>query len=423
MHPFKIFLFSFTILAVVFLYKLKSQPTNSELPAISEAKDALPADANQTTNTKDSLDLIQNDTLATYFEVCNPDSSLKVFARQLAKSDDTLIRIAFLGDSQLEGDFFTMPVRKTFQQLFGGSGIGYMPAEMYFNTTEKVAIITSDFEKHVVHSGRIDSSEYGLYGRYFLPTDSEASLRIKNRDPNHEYHFIKLLYTGSALVTVNDGQQIQKFSMESPVLDEQPIAFKETPQEVQISFSEIDGLKLFGILLDPQKGVVVDHVPFRGNLNLMLNRFGDESVGEMAKLMQPALVVLQFGLNVIPDVRPDYESYRIALQRDIHLLKKYLPNSSILVIGAPDMAHKINGEMHSYRNIPAIIEAQKEASQNEQVAFWDMRRAMGGGGSVIQWVDEDLARTDYAHLNAKGSEKIAELLKADLLRIIRNNKE
>ena len=42
---------------------------------------------------------------------------------------------------------------------------------------------------------------------------------------------------------------------------------------------------------------------------------------EMGKVLNPALVILHFGLNVIPDVRESYNEYQIALERDINSIK------------------------------------------------------------------------------------------------------
>lgn len=418
MHPFKIFIFASVLLAVAFLFRYEQAWTEQELPPIAAKitiEEVKPLQI-------DSLAIPATDSVYGFFEGCNPDSCLANFTQLLLKSKDTLIRIVFFGDSQLEGDFFTMPVRKAFQQIYGGNAIGYMPAEMYFNTTEKVAIVTSDFEKYVVHSVMAETNEFGLYGRFFLPTKSSAELRIKNRDRNHRYNSLKIIYSGKVNLEVDSGEKNrQKMVLDSPVIAEKILDFEDTPSDLKLIFTDNQQLKLYGILLDPLTGVVVDHLPFRGNLNLMLNCFGDESVSQMSNLLNPSLVVLQYGLNVIPDVRTNYENYRIALQRDIQLLKKYLPETSIVIIGAPDMAHKDDGVMCSYKNIELIIASQKQAAQAEGVAFWNMRKAMGGEGSVIKWVAEDLARTDYAHLNAKGSEKMAKVFTKDLLHVINKN--
>ena len=77
-------------------------------------------------------------------------ASLSNFFKKLKVCNDTLTRIVWYGDSQVEGDFFTSTFRNQMQDRFGGSGIGFMPVQMYFNSTQKVAILTDDFEKRNV---------------------------------------------------------------------------------------------------------------------------------------------------------------------------------------------------------------------------------------------------------------------------------
>ncbi|MDA3927374.1 MAG: hypothetical protein PF541_00320, partial [Prolixibacteraceae bacterium] len=403
MKPFKIFLFIATLLVLAFAFSMHSTfNENGNVIELTEQNSIL--DDSTLLNKVDTVSEIQS-TINGIEQV----TSLYPFFNQLKFSNDSLIRIVFFGDSQLEGDFLTTGFRDQFQTLFGGNGIGFMPAEMYFNTTQKLAIIPSGFEKHIVSSRSSETKRnYGFYGSYFTPKSDASSIRIKNRDSNHKFENLKILYSGNSNLTSNSNTD-SVYKLRSASIAIQNLPFDKVPSEIKLAFRNNDSLKVFGLLFDSVSGVVVDHVPFRGSLNLMLNKYEEIGFVEMNKLLKPKLIVLQFGLNVIPDIRTDYSNYRIAFQRDIHLLKKYSPNASILVISASDMAHKVNGNMEPYPNINALIEAQKEAALNENVAFWNLRKAMGGEGIIIEWVSNDLAKTDYAHLTRKGYLKVSGL--------------
>lgn len=422
MHPFKIFVFTFTILALALLYSSK----DSIITRHTTQVDSIPSEMALPDSIEEVTEVVTMDTLLphTFFEASNIDSCLAGIRNALSHSGDSLVRIIFYGDSQLEGDFITKPIRDTLQYLYGGAGIGFMPAEMYFNSTEKVAIYTSDFEKEMVAYKGSTQIQYGLYGRCFVPKASSGQLTIKNRNASHRFTKLKILYSGNAALQVKaDDQQLQNFGLSANVAEVQSMNVQHDSKEISLVFSGSNKLKLYGLLLDPDNGVVVDHVAFRGNLNLMFNRFGDESVNQMADFIKPSLVVLQFGLNVIPDIREDYHDYQVAVERDIQLLKNLYPGLSIIVVGAPDMAHKVDGVLTPYAHIHKIVQAQKLAAENQQVAFWNMRQAMGGPGSVIDWVDNDFARTDYAHLNEQGAQKIARIFSRDLLTIINKMEE
>ena len=74
--------------------------------------------------------------------------------------------------------------------------------------------------------------------------------------------------------------------------------------------------------------------------------------------------------------------------RQISLLKEISPLTHILVIGVTDMAANEGDSIISYKNIPAIIDAQKRATLKADVAFWDSYRAMGGKSSIIKWAEK-----------------------------------
>src|SRR6185369_382029 len=53
--------------------------------------------------------------------------NLRYFFKELRYSKTRPVRIAFFGDSFIEGDILCGPFRDTLQEIFGGSGVGYMP--------------------------------------------------------------------------------------------------------------------------------------------------------------------------------------------------------------------------------------------------------------------------------------------------------
>ncbi|HNU42039.1 MAG TPA: hypothetical protein PKH83_06075, partial [Cyclobacteriaceae bacterium] len=54
-------------------------------------------------------------------------SSLKKFFRALKQSNRRQVRIAFYGDSFIEGDVLCGSFRDTLQELYGGRGVGFVP--------------------------------------------------------------------------------------------------------------------------------------------------------------------------------------------------------------------------------------------------------------------------------------------------------
>lgn len=444
MKPHHVFLFFVVVLSIAFLFKKSSyllnflsynndahfserldiqpNPDSSEIEVDSVFfVNELP-DSNIAKFTGHESDLGDSVVMSEFISYAENDTlhfqhALHAFFNQLKFASDSVVRIVYYGDSQIEGDRIVHPLREVFQQRFGGKGIGYMPAEMYFNTSENYAIITKHFDKHIVaYTSNFFTSNFGLYGRYFSPIKLDAQIRINNRNNSKNFDVFKVLYAGKAGLKLDaDKNWCFEEDLNSSEFACKSYLFDEAPSTLRLNFTGADSFCLFGFLFDPLSGITVDHVPFRGNANLMLNRFDAESFIEMGKLLKPSLIILHFGLNVVPDIRENYKSYQKALERDIILLKKFLPNVSVLLVGVSDMARSVNGQLEPYPNIDAIVDAQRLAATNTGAYFYDLREHMGGKGAVIEWVERGLAKSDYAHFTLEGSQLVGQGIADTLL--------
>jgi len=95
-------------------------------------------------------------------------------------------------------------------------------------------------------------------------------------------------------------------------------------------------------------------------------------------------------------------------------LRAAAPAASVLVIGAPDQFIRTRGRLGTVEGVDRVLAAQREAALAEGCAFWNLRQAMGGRGSMKQWVTAGLAQGDFVHLTATGyrlwGESLAQLL-------------
>jgi hypothetical protein len=95
----------------------------------------------------------------------------------------------------------------------------------------------------------------------------------------------------------------------------------------------------------------------------------------------------------------------------IQKFKSNFPMSSLLVFGASDRDERGNdGCYHTMRGVEELISYQRKLASDEGVAFWDMRQALGGDGSIAQLQSKGMAAKDFTHLNFKGGEHIAQIL-------------
>lgn len=122
------------------------------------------------------------------------------------------------------------------------------------------------------------------------------------------------------------------------------------------------------------------------------------------------MVVLAYGTNEAR--RPDWtvESYRDTLRRVVGLIREAAPAASILIVGAPDQLVRSRRKLGQSEGLERILAAQREAALEFGCGFWNLRTAMGGRGSMKQWVQAGMAQGDYVHFTTQGYRLLGDAL-------------
>jgi D-alanyl-lipoteichoic acid acyltransferase DltB (MBOAT superfamily) len=80
------------------------------------------------------------------------------------------------------------------------------------------------------------------------------------------------------------------------------------------------------------------------------------------------------------------------------------------------MAGGRSDSIRSFKNIPSIISAQRNAADSAGAIFWDSWNAMGGESSIISWAGKNppLAQKDLVHLTYDGADTLASIMAESL---------
>jgi hypothetical protein len=371
------------------------------------------------------------------------DSVLNHFFNELIEIRDKngSARILHYGDSQIEGDRITSFIREYLQNEFGGKGPGLLLPGMVVPITVSVNTKSSKnwklFTWKSFKDSIINHNKLGVmlqFSGFTNPThsgpvDTLAKIASFNIRPSSvclahakSYDLCKILY-GNNKFPVN----LQIKSNGSPVTTDtlKTIAnsyisktYKlESSEQVEFIFGGAASPDLYGIALDGSYGVAMDNIPLRGSASLEFTQTDRAMLKKMYNDLNVSLVMLQFGVNVAPNIVESYSFYERALYRQLKLLMQIKPDLSIIVMGISDMARKENDRVVSYPNLEKIRNAQKNAAFRAGCAFWDSYEAMGGRNSIAVWAfsDPPLARKDFVHLTYKGSNKLAEMFLNSLM--------
>jgi lysophospholipase L1-like esterase len=171
--------------------------------------------------------------------------------------------------------------------------------------------------------------------------------------------------------------------------------------------------EIYGVALDCKRGITFDNVPLRGSSGVDFTNINRQHLKNQFEKLNIKFVILQFGVNLVPNPQSDYSWYENMFYEQLKYLKSLSSDLSILVVGVSDMSRNMTGNYESYPNIEKIRDAQKNAAFRADCAFWDLYEAMGGKNSMPSWVFAKpiaLANKDFTHFTAKGAEIVSEML-------------
>lgn len=345
-------------------------------------------------------------------------------------------RILYYGDSQIEGDRITSYLRHALRQHGGGEGPGlFLPVMPVMYTKTLWIRSSSNWKKYnylSYKSGEIENTSLGPFMALcrYLPQGSKSDQAekawVKIRPSIYSdsaasvYKTLRIFYgnvhsTVNIIVSAGDTKILDDTLSQKSGLNEIHCNL-DGAEEITIEFSGKDSPDVYSMSIESNKGVIVDNIPQRGSAGLEFTMVDRGNLKESFDLLSPDLIVLQYGLNIVKVIRKDYTYYQKGLERQINRLKEVAPGTPVLVISVTDMASGEGDSLISFSNIPAIMEAQKRATKETGVAFWDAYGAMGGQLSIKSWAAKNppLAQKDYVHFTYSGADTISRIMSESL---------
>lgn len=349
-------------------------------------------------------------------------------------SSGNIMRILHYGDSQIEGDRISSYLRNKFQKQFGGSGPGLIPAREINTQSASINHYTSDnWERHSIFFDKdtlLPHRRFGVLTSFcrFSPYDTlgkfeedhEAWISIEKSNISfrsvRNFNKFRMFYgfNKKPIETefyVNDTLLFFETLPAKDQLNESSWNFESSINNLKIVFKGKDSPDVYAISLDNNKGIALDNIPLRGSSGTDFTKTDLVFMKEMYDQLNVKLIIMQFGVNVVPHIVNSYKYYERSLYRQLIALKRMNPNIPIIVIGVSDMSRKKGSYYESFPNIEKIRNAQRNAAFNSGCAFWDMYEAMGGENSMPSWVfaQPPLAQKDFTHFSFRGSRIIAQM--------------
>lgn len=346
--------------------------------------------------------------LITNFDADTSQPALTAFLQKLYElktGKKRKVRVAYFGDSMIEGDLLTKTLRALLQKEFSGAGVGFVP----------ITSPVSQFRQTV------NTSYSTGWQRESFKSDG-----AKN----------KLFLSGYQFHGHDDWVQMQdETTLDSTVLTEKsllcgyyktPLTIKVNDIAIQINpdriFNRIvvsnnanKNLKLFiadarlpvyGLSFESASGIIVDNFAFRGISGVELNAIDTAFLNKIEEATPYDLIIFQYGVNVL--FEPDdvnFNWYGRLLRPVIKKLRDCFPSANLLIVSSADRAFKYNNVYESAIGIDSLIKVQAAIAYQTGAGFYNQYQTMGGQNSIVDWANRTppLANKDYVHPNNKGA--------------------
>ncbi len=317
------------------------------------------------------------------------------------------VRIAFFGDSMIEGDLITQTLRELLQKEFGGRGVGYFPIQSV-SSQSRTTLSSSASEGWRADNFRNTGNNMFFLSGYSFSGNTDWGNYTDNTIKDSSELIQKYLFTGRA----NGNAWASVNGVLTLLENKQPfnitLLSNDPGHKLNFNISSQSAV-IFGGSIESENGIIVDNFSFRGSSGIELIKIDTSILRSIAQSKLYDLFVFQYGVNVL--FRPNdikFTWYHNKFESVIRELKSIFTDTDFLIVSSADRAFKYNDGYASAIGIDSLIKEQANIAMDTHCAFFNLFETMGGKNAIVRWVNEDppAANKDYIHPNHKGAERI-----------------
>ena len=345
-------------------------------------------------------------------------SALRRLRAALREGRSRSVRIAFVGDSFIEGDILVAPFRQALQQRYGGKGVGYVPL------TSPVARFRQSIQQRFegawrqTFASKSDSRTLFTLSETFATATASASTSYKLTNADRvTLHYVSDTIPVAITYGINGGErQHVELPASHGALAEYTFPHSAVKQ-FELATGGGDGTRFYGVCFDGMTGISVDNYSLRGSSGTKLTAVSSALTAQLSRFRPYDLIILSYGLNVLSpeDNNDSYEWYYAAMAKSIEHIQQLYPHATILLMSLSDRATLHEGEIHPLNGVARVLRIQHRLAQRYGLLFWNTHEAMASLGGIKGFVDKGWAAKDYTHISMAGGTQLAKLLTADLI--------
>ena len=318
------------------------------------------------------------------------------------------IHILQFGDSHTASDDWVNSMRTLVQAKFGDGGPGFVQAGRPFKGYRRFdakAAASPGWHTEGTMALRGDSDQ-GISGISISTESAGQTIGVSASGEALSIFFLAQPGGGRVELTA-DSQPMGVFTTDAVTAGPGVSSYTLLPGSHELSIRTLDhaAVRLYGWTLDNRTGATFETLGINGAQAHVMLGWNEAIWSAEVAARAPALVILAYGTNEANSRLWTLEDYRADMTGLIGRIRRAAPDAAILMIGPPDC-----GKLRPLLHLSDVVAAQSDLAREQKVAFFDLRRHMGGTGSVKLWVTAGYGQTDYIHMTGDGYRLVGETI-------------
>ncbi len=354
---------------------------------------------------------------------------------ELEEGKDTLLTIVHLGDSHVQAGHYSGQIMRLLQKRFGNAGRGWIapfklsrtnePDDYFIRSSAKEGTagrITQRSKKTPIGPGGIGIRTISTSVNFdiLIAPNNGAGYQFNQAVLYRDDKSTPMLPTGALKDSIQTFRSVEKlasrlvtdtFKISKQIDLLQLHSTRRKPgTDSLLPTSNFSNIYYGFSLTNGKPGVLYHAIGVNG---AMFVNYTDADFMERLALLKPDLLIVSLGTNESFGSRFTEREFSSQIQDFLDLVKRYLPNTSLLLTTPAECYRKqrIDKQRVYVRNdnIQKVAHAIVELSRKEGFACWDLFTATGGKNSYKEWYQGKYMGKDRIHFTKRGYQEQANL--------------
>lgn len=317
---------------------------------------------------------------------------------------DSVVSILHVGDSHVQGGFWTARVREHLHRDFGNAGRGLIvPYKLAGSNEPANYAVASELPLTAVRTNPKSEKSPSPTSISFMFDGADADMRIWSKNG---FNALTVLHHPNApMLAPPDELALGTYC-----------SIDNTPTSTRVLLTrQVDTLRLtgrveagfetpeyYGFSLENGKpGVLYHAIGYNGAAFQHMEANTTIMEGGLSVLM-PELIVVSLGTNNCYGGNYNSGPTEKAVRGYVERLQTAYPSAVLLLTTPWESAKSLRRPKETNPNIEDVVRIIKMVAREKGIAYWDMYEAMGGKGAAEKWFDQGLMNKDRIHLSAAG---------------------